>query len=145
MPAPPPPSAAASAASPPLSGFVEADPRELAERVFARAVPADRLPAAIHGMAVTPALREAYAGHENLLAIRALHAPACYDAWDALRLCILGRVTEASACDAAAAAYRPCDEDLRRRAVARTLAREDERRRRLAAASREREAAPPPR
>jgi len=122
-------------------GFIEADPRELAERVFARALPAARVPDTIGGMAVTPALRAAYAGHENLLSIRALHAPACYDAWDAVRLCILRRVTDAAACDAAAEAYRPCDEELRRRAVARTLAREDERRRRLAAAAREGEAA----
>ena len=124
------------------------DDADLAERVFARSIPASRLPVGARlgpdgGMLVTAELRAAYAGHENLLAIRALHAPACYAAWDALRLCVLRRPghTDEAVCGALAEAYRPCDDDLRRRALARKLAREDQRRRLLAADSRAQEAA----
>lgn len=136
-----PPSLAAAAAS--GATFVPAldDEAELAARVFARAIPESKLPVGTKlgadGMEVTAALREAYSGHENLLHIRALHAPACYTVWDSLRLCVLRRVTDVRECEAVAEAYRPCDEDLRRRALARKLAREDERRRSLAARAKE--------
>jgi hypothetical protein len=119
---------------------VARDERELASRVFARSVPASKLPVGARlgadGMLVTEALRAAYAGHESLLYIRALHAPACYGAWDALRHCVLRTETDEARCEALADAYKPCDDDLRRRALAKKLSREDERRRSLAAKAR---------
>ena len=99
-----------------VSAGVEAAPADadLAERVFARSIPASRLPVGARlgpegEMEVTAELRAAYAGHENLLAIRALHAPACYAAWDALRLCVLRRPGHTD--DAVCGALAPCSSD----------------------------------
>ena len=116
--------------------YVAAPIEELAAKVFARSIPREKIPARIGTMDITSELIDAYAGHENLLKIRALHSPGCYRAWDALRLCILRKIDDDEKCTKVAEIYAPCDEDLRRRAMERKMQRDDERRRILAAKSR---------
>ena len=107
-------------------------PDPLALRAFARPIPHDRIPARIGEMNVTESLLEDYRGHENLLRLRAMHSSKCYREFDAMRLCLLGMI-DGDRCEKVVAAYAPCDEDLRRQALARRMTLEDERRKQLAA------------
>lgn len=102
-----------------------------AELKFKR-IPASEMPDAIGDMRITPELAAEYAGHEVLLKQRAKHPPHCYRAFDALRLCLVGRVDKAT-CEKVAAAYQPCARELKKAKVARMMAQEDERRKILAA------------
>ena len=85
------------------------------------------------GMLVTAELLADYGGHEFLLRERARHAPHCYAAYDALRLCLVQRVSDAAACGRVAEAYRPCARELQRDKMRRMMALDDERRRILQA------------
>jgi hypothetical protein len=85
------------------------------------------------GMLVTAELLADYSGHEFLLRERARHAPHCYAAYDALRLCLVQRVSDAAACGRVAEAYRPCARELQRDKMRRMMALDDERRRILQA------------
>jgi len=89
--------------------------------------------AASPGMLVTAELLADYGGHEFLLRERARHSPPCYSAYDALRLCLVQRVSDAAACGRVAEAYRPCARELQRDKVRRMMALDDERRRILQA------------
>ena len=84
-------------------------------------------------MLVTAELLADYGGHEFLLRERARHAPHCFAAYDALRLCLVQRVSDAAVCGRVAEAYRPCARELQRDKVRRMMALEDERRRILQA------------
>ena len=84
-------------------------------------------------MLVTAELLADYGGHEFLLRERARHAPHCFAAYDALRLCLVQRVSDAAVCGRVAEASRPCARELQRDKVRRMRALEDERRRILQA------------
>lgn len=108
------------------------DPDPINARAFARSIPHHLLPPQIGEMELTPDLLSQYKGHENLLKLRAMHSPACYKLFDAMRLCILDRLSE-DTCKEVARLYQPCDEDLKRQALAKKLAGEEQRRMQMAA------------
>jgi hypothetical protein len=87
-------------------------------------------------MVVTSELLDDYSGHEIFLKERAKHPPHCYSAYDALRLCLVQKVTDPQTCGRVLEAYRPCAKELQREKVKRMMQLEEERRKILSAKAR---------
>lgn len=132
----------APSSTPPPPSPDDLDPAALFQkRLAARSIPREKVPARIGDMDVTPALLDDYAGHERLLRERAKLPPHCWLQYDALRLCLVRRVTDAETCARVVEAYRPCARELQRDKARRIMALDDERRKLLAAKARVLEAA----
>jgi hypothetical protein len=116
---------------------ISEDPSALFQRRLAsRSIPREKVPAKIGDMVVTSELLDDYSGHEIFLKERAKHPPHCYSAYDALRLCLVQKVTDPQTCGRVLEAYRPCAKELQREKVKRMMQLEEERRKILSAKAR---------
>jgi len=116
---------------------ISEDPSALFQRRLAsRSIPREKVPAKIGDMVVTSELLDDYSSHEIFLKERAKHPPHCYSAYDALRLCLVQKVTDPQTCGRVLEAYRPCAKELQREKVKRMMQLEEERRKILSAKAR---------
>ena len=116
---------------------VSEDPGALFQRRLAsRSIPREKVPAKIGEMVITSDLLDDYSGHEIFLRERAKHPLHCYSAYDALRLCLVQKVTDPQTCGKVLEAYRPCAKELQREKIKRMMLIEEERRKILNAKAR---------
>ena len=102
-------------------------------RLASRSIPREKIPDKIGDMVITSDLLDDYSGHEIFLKERAKHPPYCYSAYDALRLCLVQKITDPQTCGKVLEAYRPCARELQKEKVRRMMSLDEERRKILSA------------